>query len=510
MRGHRKFQDWTFVQSTSKACATSVLFVLLALLLTFPLQHIIAYPFVFLFFGAIMCSAWFGGFTGGFIAAVFSSICVDYFFLPPLYSFSIGKEFRGFETAFIVCAIAITAVSAARRRSETAIRTARDELEIRVQQRTAELQRSNQELKEREEHLRQLTEALPQQIWRTDGQGVLEYGNRNLLMYIGASIDALRGEGFYDIFHPADRLAVRSAWEEARGSKERFELKARVRDSDKGYRSFLIRANPQFAPDGTVTRWYGVHIDIEQQERAQQDLLIAQDRLADLTRTLSMAEMAASIAHQLKQPLTALITDAHACRRWLQAQPPNLDRATTTAERLARETIRASEVVDRVRALFSRTDYRRESVDLNALIDELSRLLREEGNRRQMIIKTSLSDSIPSLMLDPIQVQQVILNLVMNAMDAIESNGSAREIEVSTALDSEGHVLVAVTNQGPAIPEEVQVRMFEPFFTTRQNGLGMGLAICRSVVEEHDGRIWVDSRDGRTAVRFTLPLGAEE
>src|SRR5882762_4160585 len=169
----------------AKPVAIAVFFVLLALLWTFALQRTIAYPFVFLFFAAVMCSAWFGGFIAGIVAVAFSSFLVEFFFIPPFYSFSIAHEFRTYVTAFILCSIGITAISATRKPSEAAVRAARDELEIRVRQRTAELERSNAEIMERELHLRQLTEAIPQQIWRTDDSGSIEYGNGNLLEYLG-------------------------------------------------------------------------------------------------------------------------------------------------------------------------------------------------------------------------------------------------------------------------------------------------------------------------------------
>ena len=178
-----------------KPVAIAVVFVLVALLWTFPLQHVIAYPFVFLFFGAIMGSAWFGGMVAGFIAVILSSLLVGFFFIPPVFSMSIGKESQSFFAAFILCAIAITVVSSARKRAETAVRDARDELEGRVQARTAELELSNREIQESERQLRQLTEAIPQQIWRADVLGNVEYCNGHLLTYLGKPITALlRGE----------------------------------------------------------------------------------------------------------------------------------------------------------------------------------------------------------------------------------------------------------------------------------------------------------------------------
>lgn len=366
------------MEFVGRPLAIAVFFVLVAHLWSFPLQHIMAYPFVFLFFGAIMCSAWFGGFIAGMLAAALSSLLVDYFFIPPLYSFVVGKEFRSFETAFVICSIAITGVSAGRRRSEAAIRSARDELERRVEERTAELQRNNSEL------------------------------------------------------------------------------------------------------------------------------LLAQERLARLSRNLSMAEMAASIAHELNQPLTALLSDANACRRWLQSGPANIDRAASAAERIVRDTVRASEVVARVRALFSRSEYLRVDADLNELVRDLVRLLRDEANRRNVSIRLQLSQSIPPLKIDPIQIQQVLLNLAINGMDAMAHIESGRVLAISTEMLSDREILVSVTDQGSGLSEEVKARIFDPFFTTKQEGTGMGLAICRSIIEEHEGRIWAESLNSATAIHFIL------
>lgn len=180
-----------------KPCAIAGFFVLVALLWTFPLQHIIAYPFVFLFFGAIMGSAWFGGAIAGFVAVLFSSLLIAYSFVPPLFSINIAKESQSFFAAFILCAIAITVVSSARKRAESAIRSARDELETKVQERTAELVRSNLEIQESERQLRILTEAIPQQIWRANAAGYIEYCNHHLRDFVGRQIDALRGEAFF-------------------------------------------------------------------------------------------------------------------------------------------------------------------------------------------------------------------------------------------------------------------------------------------------------------------------
>lgn len=486
----------------AKPTAIAVFFVQLALLWTFPLQHVFAYPFVFLFLAAVMCSAWFGGFIAGLIAAVLSSFLVGFLFMPPVFSLSIGREYRSYELAFVVSAVAVTTVSALRKRTEVAIRSSRDELDARVRERTVELERSNSEIRGRERQLRLLTEAIPQQIWRTDKDGSIEYANRDLLEYVGLS--DLAGSVFFELFHPEDLLMVRSGWEQARLTLTKFDCKARVRSSDGGFRWFLIRANPQLDEDGVVQCWYGVHIDIEDQERAQQALLVSQERLSRYSRTLSMAEMAASIAHQMNQPLTALLTDAHACRRWLQTNPPNLERAANSAERIVRDTSKASEVVSRVRSLFDRTDYVRESTDLNELIRELARLVRDEATRRDVSITVQLADALQPVPADRIQIQQVLLNLVMNGMEAMAESEIGRHLEISTQLH-ENEPLITVRDYGAGLTPEITARMFEPFFSTKKGGMGMGLSMCRSIIEEHDGRIWAECLDRGTAIHFTIP-----
>ena len=486
----------------AKPTAIAVVFVLLALLWTFPLLHLFAYPFVFLFLAAVMCSAWFGGFISGMIAAALSSCVVAFFFMPPIFSLSIAQEYRSYESAFIVCAVAVTAVSVARKKAEAAIRSSRDALDARVKERTAELEQSTSEIRGRERQLRLLTEAIPQQIWRTDKEGSIEYANRDLLDFTGLS--ELAGDVFFEIFHPEDSPMVRGGWEQARLDKAKFECKARIRGGKGDYRWFLIRANPHFDEDGALQGWYGVHIDIEDQERAQQELLLSQERLSRYSRSLSMAEMAASIAHQLNQPLTALLTDAHACRRWLHADPPNLERADASAERIERDTAKASEVVKRVRSLFSRADYVREPADLNELIRELARLLRDEAIRRNISIKLQLTDTPLLMRVDCIQIQQVLLNLAMNGMDAMAECETGRQLEISSRELQATEALVTVRDYGIGITPENSTRMFEPFFTTKPGGMGMGLAMCRTIIEEHDGRIWVELLDRGTAAHFTL------
>lgn len=495
------------LECSLKPFAIALSSVVVALLWTFPLQHVIAYPFVFLFFGAIMASAWFGGVIAGFIAVLLSSLLITYFFIPPLYSISVEKESQSFLAAFILCAIAIALVSSARKRAENAVRSARDQLEVQVQVRTAELEQSNLEIRERELQLRMLTEAIPQQIWRADPLGRIEYCNQHLRDYIGERAESLGGEFFFRILHPEDEPIFRHRWASALTSGERFEVEARVRGRDGVFRWFLVRSIPQRTESSRISRWYGVHIDVEEQHRTQQSLFRAQEDLSRFGRTMSLAEMAASIAHELNQPLTALLTYASACRRWLQAEPANMQRASAAADKVVKETTRAAEVVRRVRSLFSKTDYVRVSTNINALIEEFARLLRDDAIHRGVSLKLRLIEELPELLIDPVQIQQVLLNLATNGMEAMAENDAPKILEISTARGGPDEVLISVYDRGSGIPEQINARIFEPFFTTKNEGTGMGLAICRSIIEAHDGQIWAERSNESTVFCFTLKAG---
>jgi signal transduction histidine kinase len=254
-----------------------------------------------------------------------------------------------------------------------------------------------------------------------------------------------------------------------------------------------------------VARWYGIHIDIEEQRQAQRSLAEAQEEQSRVSHLLSMAEMAASIAHELNQPLTAVVTHAYACREWLREEAPNIAKASATAEKIVQESTRASAVVSRVRALFRKEAQTREMADMNGLIRGVMRLLRDEAIRRDLSIRLMLADSLPMLDIDPVQIQQVLLNLAMNAMDAMAGTSGSRELTIRSHEKNIDEAWISIEDHGPGIAEDALTRIFEPFFTTKPNGAGMGLAICRSIVEMHDGRLWAENRpDGGAVFHFTV------
>ncbi|KAA6460938.1 DUF4118 domain-containing protein [Acidobacteria bacterium AB60] len=494
-----------------KPVSIAVAFVLVALLWTFPLQHWIDYPFVFLFFGAIMGSAWFGGRIAGLVAVVLSSFLVTYFFIPPFYSITVASESQSFLAAFILFAIAMSFVSSARKRAESQVRLARDLLETRVQERTAELERSNREIQQSERQLRLLTEAIPQQIWRADGKGNVEYVNQTLREYLGLQEEQLSADRLFRAIHPRDAEGFHEAWKHARESGSSFEVEARVFGAA-GQRWFLIRAFPQRSHDGEIALWYGIHIDIEDRQREQQLLKRRQESLSRVTRTLSMSEVAASIAHELNQPMTALATHAHACVEWASCVPPNLEKVSASAEKIVQESTRAGAIVRRVRALFSEDDPLRTETDLNELIEESIRLLRDEAIRDGVTVEMQLDRQLPRVEVDPIQIQQVIINLARNAMEAMAQVPTERLLTLTTMVDpsSSSKIAVLVADTGPGIAPELMMDIFQPFFSTKKHGTGIGLAICRSIIEAHSGRISVrNATSGGAVVQFSIPVGHE-
>ena len=490
-----------------RPCATAGFFVLVAFLWTLYLQHTFAYPFLFLFFGAVTGAAWFGGTIAGFISVALSTLMIAYFFVPPFFSWRIDTDAESYFIAFIVCASGLSWASSGRRRSETLIRDARDQLEQRVQERTAELEQSHAETLESERRLRLLTEAIPQQIWSAGSGGQVEHCNQHLLAYLGRSVEEMRDEGLSKAIHPEDLGLFGETWESAFRTGEKFEGEWRIRGADGRYRWFLVRGTPQDPGDSQITRWYGTHIEIEERHRAEQALIQARSEVAHLSRSLGMGELAASIMHEISQPLTAVVTHSYACREWLSTTPANLERAALTAEKIVEESTRASAVVARVRSLYQKEPPFKERVYINRVIQNIVWLLRDEAIRRNVSIHTKMGDGLPYVEVDRVQIEQVLLNLAMNGMDAMTDVEGARELLISTTCVTPDEIVVKVEDGGTGLAPELAARIFDPFFTTKSHGLGMGLAISRSIIEAHDGRLWATGRPaGGTIFQFTIPV----
>ena len=251
--------------------------------------------------------------------------------------------------------------------------------------------------------------------------------------------------------------------------------------------------------------------DITEHKRAEEALRKAQAELAHITRVATLGEMTASISHEVNQPLSAVITNANACLRWLTRQSPDLDEARAAVERIIRDSNRASEVIGRIRALVKKSLPRPDWLNINETILEVIALARSEMHISRVSLQSQLADNLPLVRADRIQVQQVILNLIINGIEAMNrTNETSRELRLSTERDGPNGVLIAVRDSGVGLNPEDLEHLFDPFYTTKPDGMGMGLAISRSIIEAHGGRLWATLNSPCGAVfQFTLPQDDE-
>ena len=373
--------------------------------------------------------------------------------------------------------------------------------------------RIEEALRERERSLWQLVETLPAMIVCADAAGRPVYRSEQLRTYLGFGVEDLSGSDDTRLdrtlelaIHPDDHAAVKEHYARCLATGEPYLRKHRLRRWDGEYRWVETRAAPMRSESGEIVQWNLICLDIDGEVRAGEELRLAHERLARASQAASLAELSASIAHEVNQPLAAVVANSHACHRWLSAVPPNLERAKMTAERIIRDANAAADIVGRIRALFRPSHEERAVVALADLLTEARELLAEEAMRRRVRVEVNSAADLPAAFVDRIQVQQVLVNLIRNAMDAMEKVSGDRTIRVAARrTDNAVRIEVADRGGGVAAPEKI----FEPFFTTKDKGMGMGLAICRSIVETHGGRLWAEANEwhGATLV-FTLPIAA--
>jgi C4-dicarboxylate-specific signal transduction histidine kinase len=345
-----------------------------------------------LFYAAIVASAWFGGMGPGLLAVVLAAVALDYFFIPPLYTLRPDLKQISFLAVFSILAVLTSWMSTKRKHAEQALREARDDLELRVEERTAELRQANDTLRERGEALQKV-----------------------------------------------------------------------------------------------------------------------QTELAHVSRVMTLGELTASIAHEVNQPLAAIVTNGNACLRWLAGATPNLDEARLAVQRIIKDSYRASEVISRIRTLVKKTPPRSDWIDLNELITEVFALAQSEARRNRVLLQQQLSAGLPRVRGDRVQLQQVILNLIINGLEAIaKSKDGKRELSVKSDLDEANNVVIAVSDSGAGLDTANLEQIFDAFFTTKPDGMGMGLAISRTIIESHGGRLRATANSPRGAVfQFSLPADVE-
>jgi PAS domain S-box-containing protein len=314
-----------------------------------------------------------------------------------------------------------------------------------------------------------------------------------------------------DITHEVDQ-AVTEEIIRANSAGESYALRTEKRYLRKDGRVVWAEVDTFLAPaPGGPPLLAPVGVDITERKRAEEDLRKAQLDLAHASRLTALGELTASIAHEVNQPLAAVVSGGAACLRWLDRGTPNLDEARRAAEWIIKEGNRASDVIRRVRALMTKTETQKAPLDINGVVKEVVTLVRRELTSRNISLRTELAPALLAVVADRIQLQQVLINLVMNAIDAMETvRDRPRELVIRSNMDEANQLLVTVEDSGIGISADNAERLFNPFFTPKSSGMGMGLSICRSIIEAHGGRLSAANNAGLGATfQFTLPLHQE-
>jgi PAS domain S-box-containing protein len=366
--------------------------------------------------------------------------------------------------------------------------------------------RAEEALRESERGLRSAIDGIPGFVATLAPNGEIETVNRQILQYCGQSLEELKNWGTNGTIHQQDLPHLVDVFTNAIASGFPYEIEARVRRFDGEYRWFAIRGVPVRDPSDRIVRWYSLLTDIEDRTQALARVQQMQSDFAHINRVSIMGELAASLSHEITQPIASARNNARAAQNFLDMQPPELGEVDEALASIVGDVDRAGGIIDRIRDHIRKAPPRLEHFDLNAAINEVIVLAQSAIIRNGVSVQTQLADGLLPVEGDRVQLQQVVLNLVLNAVEAMDSvEAGARELLIRTAKDHTG-VLVAVRDTGLGIDPIQLKRVFEAFYTTKSSGVGMGLAICRSIIAAHGGRLWAEANEPRGAVfQFTLP-----
>jgi PAS domain S-box-containing protein len=306
--------------------------------------------------------------------------------------------------------------------------------------------------------------------------------------------------------HPDDRAKWLDAISNVTRDLERLDFDFRIVLPNGELRVLHGISHPIFNESGDFVEIIGAAMDITERRRAEEALRETQTQLAHANRVASIGQLTASIAHEVNQPIGATVANAQAALRWLDRPTPELDEAKQALGRIVRDGARAGAVVDGIRRLIRRTPLRDDLVDINAAVSAVIVLARSEATKNDVSVRMDLAEGLPLVQGDRVEFQQVILNLTINAVEAMSGVEGERELLIRTGENEAGEIVVSVSDSGPGVAPATIEHLFKAFFTTKANGLGLGLSICRSIVEAHGGRLWASANTPRgAAFQFTLP-----
>jgi PAS domain S-box-containing protein len=365
-------------------------------------------------------------------------------------------------------------------------------------------------LQARERELRLLVDSVPGMVAVADAQGRHQYANKRILDYVRKGVAEVANLGWTDDIHPDDREAVRTEWLRCVENGEPMDIDHRWRRFDGIYRWFHARVEPLRDEQGRVLRWYGMLVDVDEWKRAEEALRRSQMQLAHVTRLTTVGELSASIAHEVNQPLTAVINNANACLGLLPDAGPEIDDVRDALVDIVEAAERASAVIERVRQLARRAPFQSVPLDVRNVIADVVEMAGHEATTRRVSVRKELADELPLVAGDRVQLQQVLLNLMVNGMDAMSTVEEPQRVLIvrgrCETIAGDLVAVLSVQDAGVGLTSEATARLFEPFYTTKPHGMGMGLAISRSIIEAHGGSLWAGPNEGPgTTFSFNLP-----
>lgn len=360
-------------------------------------------------------------------------------------------------------------------------------------------------LANQEQRLREVIDTMPAMAFITDPEGRCTFVNKEWVEFTGLTADQMAGSGLQSAVHPQDAGQVINKWRASLAYGVTLEHETRIRGvADGVYRWFLVRAVPLRDKHGKILKWCGAATDIEDRKRAEH----LQAELAHINRVTTMSEFAASLAHEMKQPIGAAVTNAEVCMRLLNRNEPDVPEARDAALEMTKDARRAAEIIDRVRMLYEKGHSQLEPVDINEVVAEMLIMLRSQASLFSVAMRADSGEGLARVFADRVQLQQVLMNLMLNGIEAMRDTGGV--LTVKTQPGEHGTIQISVNDTGPGLPPGNVDQLFEAFFSTKPQGSGMGLSISKSIVEAHGGRIWAISDDGHGATfHFTLPPAPE-
>lgn len=360
-------------------------------------------------------------------------------------------------------------------------------------------------LEESEANLRLTLDTIPGLVYSRSPDGAIEYANRHATEFYGYTLEEIRNGAWVNALHPDEKESVVSLIAANLAKGEAYSMEYRRRRFDGVYRWFHTSVQPLHGPNGEVIRWYGLLTDIDDRRNIEESLRRTQGRLSQAMQLATASELAASIVHEISQPIFAIVANGQACLRWLSMSPPNETNARSSVERIVRDGKDVTTIIKGLKTLFKRSPSEKALVNLNHTVAEVFTLVHGRAERQGISIDLQVSEELPPIAADRIQLQQVLLNLVSNAIDSMQDVVHSPKKLIIRSQQQGSAILTEIVDHGTGITDYEKI--FETFFTTKKNGMGMGLPICRSIIEAHDGRLWAAPGSPVGSIfSFTIPL----